>query len=414
MNFSFEAYLAWSGLIDFNAAIQRFYLTRTRLELAKPYSVIVLGHLDGWMFRDGHLVYPLGDLIRILDVYNAAVTEHVIDVRSVLSEAAKSWPEHHQRIQEFLSDKLDIRILGFADGFLMFGIHDFKSLRRDPPGYMVVINVREGVPLQERLLKILECRVNDCEVLSDGRYMILFDYPIGNAKLELYDLEDKLQRMERRHLPRFTRRGRSDRTIYDGWYYLLTDYHPNEDGDTFDYPYGEYYYCYRFPLNQFSPVTSYGAAGVDHLPEQLQVVRVKRQQLRYHSPYSDYIPTPWSSLELCRDEHSGQLVIVEGWHHGGGEDDAANAQYTFQPLQFPEPDSAIDSATPAEAFFSGDSVFQTLDSADLPRAEKDCECPRDPGERLKARIYVPRASTFPGHLLSLTSTLVPTKLQTQA
>ena len=125
----------------------------------------------------------------------------------------------------------------------------------------------------------------------------------------------------------------------------------------------------------------------------MQVVRVKGQQPRTRRNDGPDPRVPWSSLKLWRDEYSGQLVIVEGWHHDGEEDDAANPQYTFQPLQFPEPISAIDTATPDEEFFSGRCV-QTLNQADLPRAEKDCECPRDPGNRLKARVYVPRASTF--------------------
>ena len=62
-------------------------------------------------------------------------------------------------------------------------------------------------------------------------------------------------------------------------------------------------------------------------------------------------------------------------------------------MQFPEPDSAIDTATPDNEFYLGDPI-QTLSPADLPRAEKDCECPRDPGYRLKERCYVPRAATF--------------------
>ena len=46
-----------------------------------------------------------------------------------------------------------------------------------------------------------------------------------------------------------------------------------------------------------------------------------------------------------------------------------------------------------DLFFFGSAV-QTLNPAELPRAEKDCECPRDPGDRLKSRVYVPRVSTF--------------------
>ena len=58
-----------------------------------------------------------------------------------------------------------------------------------------------------------------------------------------------------------------------------------------------------------------------------------------------------------------------------------------------EPSSAIDTATPDRAFFLG-SVVQTLNPAELSRADRRYECPRGPGDRLKARSYVGSASTL--------------------
>ena len=381
MKFTFEADLARKGLIDYNTAIQRTYLTSMRLELAKPYSVIVLGHNYGWCYGEGLLSYPQGDLIRILDVYNAAVTEDVIDVRSLLGEEAERWPQHTQGVQQLLSDGLQIQLIHYGRGILLIRMNNNSD-----PKYLVVINIRKGVPLQERLLMIRRCS-SDCEAKTDGRYMIVLEEVEHGWDIELYDLEDEHLGMQRRHLPLYISNCKAGRQIYDGWFYLLTNDHHNAIGRW------DYYYCYRFPLDHFRSVTSYRAAGTEPLPEQLQVVRVKRQQPRTR-PNNDLEPRiPWSSLELCRDEYSGQLVIVEGWHHNGEEDDAANAHYTFQPLQFPEPNSAIDTATPDLEFFYGGPV-QTLNPADLPQAEKDCECPRDRDDRLKARNYVPRASTF--------------------
>ena len=384
MKFTFEADLARNSVIDYNTAIQRTYLTRTRFELAKPYSVIVLGHAHGWYYGEGVLSYPLGDLIRILDVYNAAVTEDVIDVRSLLNGEAERWPQHTQGIRQLLSRDLYIDMMDYGEGILLIDIKDSYPVS----GYLVVINIRKGISLQERLLMIRRYS-SGCKAMTDGRYMIVCEDPESNGNLELYDLEDKQQGIQKRHLPEYIGYAEAQRQIYDGRFYLFTNTHSHRDDTTVEY--WDHTYVYSFPLNQFSPVTSYCAAGTEPLPEQLQVVRVKRPQRRTRQNHDR--DEPWSTLELCLDEYSGHLAIVEGWHHNGEEDDAANAQYTFQPLPFPEPDSAIDTATPDLEFFFG-SVVQTLNPANLSRAEKDCECPRDPGDRLKARSYVPWASTF--------------------
>lgn len=386
MNFTFEADRARKGLINYNTAIQRTYVTRTRFQLAKPYSVIVLGHCHGWSYNEGLLAYPLGNLIRILDVYNAAVTEDVIDLKSLLGEEAKRWPPYTQRIQKLLSEDLDIRVFGHGGGILLIGIDDYDS----PPGYLVVIDIRKEVLLQERLLMIRRCSY-DCVAKTDGRYIIVFEDPQRNGNLDLYDLEDKQQRIQKLHLPKCINYYNADRQIYDGWFYLLTNVLSPGDGITSKRQ--GFTCCYSFPLNQLRQITSYCTAGAEPLPEQLQVVRVRGQQPRTRENNGPDPRIPWSSLTLWRDEYSRQLVIVEGWHHDGEEDDAATAQYTFQPVQFPEPNSAIDTATPDNEFYLGGPI-QTLNPADLPRAEKDCECPRDPGDRLKARCYVPRASTF--------------------
>ena len=388
MKFTLEADLARNGSIDYSTAIQRAYLTRMRYGLAKPYSVIVLGHSDGWFYREGILSYCLGDVIRILDVYNAAVTEDVIDVRSLLSEEARCWPQHIHGIEELLSDELDIWMLDYRDGVLLFRLLDSDS------GYLVAINIRKGIPMQERLLTIHECS-SDCGAKTDGRYVIVLEDPKRNGRLELFDLEDKRQGIQKRHLSKYIAYSKAVYEIYDGWVYLLTNDHGYQDDASHE---GEtsrgYNYCYRFPLNHDRSVISYYAAGTDPLPEQLQVVRVPRKQPRTRP---DNFPPPrwlWSSLNLWRDEYSGQLIIVEGWHHDGEDDDGESAQFTFQSLQFPEPNSTIDTAMSEEDLFFFGRGVQTLSPADLPRAERDCECPRDPGDRLKARVYVPRVSTF--------------------
>ena len=378
MNFTFEANLARKGSIDYNTAIQRTYLTRTRFQLAKPYSVIVLGHDHGWVYRKGLLVYLLGDLIRILDVYKAAVTEDVIDVRSLLSEEAERWHQHTQGIRELLSHDLDLEFvwMDYDDGILLIYIKDFDPISR----YLVVIHIRKGIPLQKRLLMIRRYS-SACEAITDGRYIVVFVDPKHNSNLELYDLEDKRQGIQKRYLPSYINHATADRRIYDGWFYLLTNHR------------GDHNYCYFFSLNQSFAVTSYREAGTETLPEQLQVVKIKIQQHRTRQDNGPKPRIPWSTLKLCRDEYSGKLVIVEGWHHHGEEDDAANTQYTFQPLQFPEPNSAIDIATPDHEYFTGGAI-QALNPAVLPRAGKDCECPSDSGARLIVRSYVPRVSTF--------------------
>ena len=363
MKFTFEADLARKGLIDYNTVIQRAYLTRMRFGLAKPYSVIVLGHSYGWLYLKGFLAYPLGDVIRILDVYNAAVTEDIIDVRSLLGEEAERWPQHTQDIQEILSKKLSIRMLDYTEGILLFDVEDV-----DPPSaYLVAINIRKEVPVQKRLLMICTCS-SRCAAQTDGRYIIVFEDPKRNGNIELYDLEDERQEIQKRHLPEFMIGKDADRQIYDGWLHLLFNKRSYRVEGTMA-GIADYNYCYRFPLNESRQVTSYHAASAEPLPEQHQVVKVRKQQPRIRPNDGPEPRLPWSSLKLSRDEYSGQLVIVEGWHHDGVEDDGEIAQYTIQPLQFPEPSSAIDTAMSEHELYSFGNTIQMWNPAYLPRGE---------------------------------------------
>ena len=377
MNFTFEADLARKSSIDYNTAIQRTYLTRRRIQLAKPYSVIVLGHHNGWFYGEGLLVYPLGDLIRILDVYNAAVTEDVIDVRSLLSEEAERWHPHTQGIEELLSRELDLEFswMDYKEGLLLIVVKSFDSISR----YLVVIDIRKGLPLQERLVMI-RWYSGDCVAKTDGRYIVVSQDSERFGNLHLYDLDDKQQCIQTLYLPGCTDLFMEDHQLYDGWFHLLS--RDNEN----------YHYCFSFPLKQSHPVTAYDAVGTESLPEQLQVLRVKRRQPQTLQNCGVEPNCCWPSLIFYRDEYSGQLGIVEAWVKGK-KDHAYVPPCTFQPLQIPEPKSAIGTATPDREFYFN-SGLQTLDPTDLPLGEKDWDCPTDPGNRLKARSYNPRASTF--------------------
>ena len=220
MKSTFEAGLARKGLIDYNTAIQRTYLTRTRFNLAKPYSVIVLGYGDGWHYSEGILSYLLGDLIRTLDVYNAPVTENVIDVRSLLSEEAERWPQYTQGIRELLQHELHIDMMDYGEGILLIDIKDCEPIS----GYLVVIDIRKGVTLQKRLLMIRRYS-SDCAAMTTGRYMIVFENPEENGNLELYDLEDKQQGIQKRRLPEYIDCTEAQRQIYDGRFYQFTNDH---------------------------------------------------------------------------------------------------------------------------------------------------------------------------------------------
>ena len=327
--------------------------------------MIVLGHDHGWFYGDGFLVYQLGDMVRILDVYNAAVTEDVIDLRSLLSEESERWNPHTQGIRELLSRDLELDIvwMDYKEGLLLISMKHFHSNSL----YLVVINIRKGIPLQERLLMIRWCSGN-VVAKTDGRCIIVLDDSERSGNLDLYDLEDKQQRIRKLYLPGCTNLFMEDYQIYDGWFYLLgRDNH--------------HIYCYSFPLKQSRPVGTY----VVDAPEQLQILRVKRRQPRARQ-------NCWPSLKLRRNEYSGQLVIIEGSLYGE-KDGASNPQYAFQSLQIPEQNSAIYTATPA-CKNDFHKFVQILNPAALRRAEKDCECPSDPGDRIIARSYVPKVSTY--------------------
>ena len=87
--YSREARLARDGKLSFVKAVSNAYHTREAFASARPFSVIVLGFGSDFLYRDGVLCYIQGISIHVLNVYEAADTEMIINLPPSISGPLK-------------------------------------------------------------------------------------------------------------------------------------------------------------------------------------------------------------------------------------------------------------------------------------------------------------------------------------
>ncbi len=194
IKYSDEAKLAAKGKITNKEAVQRAYRTRSRVASATPHSVALIAGGNGDVnYQNGICCYVDGTCIRILNVHDASQSELVVDVGALLTEELGrhgestsldlqglilDWTTIQEDISgwscgcESCSNKvlgkpgLVIRIYGSRCGILCFSV---KTHHVGP--YLVVVDIRSEIPLQERFLRIQFGEIVD--TCTDGRYLFV-------------------------------------------------------------------------------------------------------------------------------------------------------------------------------------------------------------------------------------------------
>lgn len=395
MQCSDEAKSADRGTTSYSTAIQRAYVTRSRFALARPTSVVLLGHGNSCIFRGGVVAYEIDNTIRILDVQNAIETEDVVDVRAFMIEEASHWPRYATALQELLASTFTIYVKDFRSGILTSKVYNGMNQ------HVFMVNTREEVSLESRLRKVRTYTMYQNEMETNGRYMFFVSFSRANDfefpywVVDCYDLEDTERVMPSFFLKEIWSSDPGNDTafeIYDDWFYILCNKHevmPDDEGDS-----KSYYYCYRFPVDDFHPVPPWKlgdfSAWSPHspLPARLEIVRIKRQRPWISVEDRRYARPPWHKLQLLQDERTGNLLIVEGLQDSQSGTAQPQARYSFQPLVFPD----LTGYTVTSSTTQIGNIIQTLDVEDLPQVDPAVYCPGFISNKVGIRGYRPSSS----------------------
>ena len=101
--YSREAKLAKEGKQSYAKAVVNAYRTREAFALAEPFSVMILGFGSEFLYRDGVLCYVKGVSIHVLNVYEAADTEMVINLPPSIT-----GPSKRMKLMSYRDDVLAI------------------------------------------------------------------------------------------------------------------------------------------------------------------------------------------------------------------------------------------------------------------------------------------------------------------
>lgn len=327
------------------------------------------------------MCYVDGDLIRILDVHQAAEFEQVIDLDRIGTQVWKGGKPFARA-----------ELLHYQDGILSFlyrsplsnGKYDTEET------WLMAIDVRTNIPTARRVRLAMIVQNSKFLVRNDSRYLYVgthdgmgshghhewvmqgYDLSIGHPtpSLQLPDLFGT----DMRQTVIFE--------IYDGYLYAVSN---QSSFEVEEIDWTSYYHCYRFPLHE--------PTG-----PRLQREKIYRRQHR-EGPIND----SWTDLGLHKDEQTGDLFITEcrrEWKDGISTQQ--RTYYRSDPLAFSDEPIDTDAGYP-----TGDPLVKALDeksrplfSESIPRISRNYQ--PEPITNTKAfllaktkyRTFIPASSAF--------------------
>jgi hypothetical protein len=292
----------------YGQALRRLLKRREAISTAAPFLAAIVAETEAWLFENGVLCHLHGDKLRILDIHGSASHELVVDIRRLLDEAlpeSRSFP------------KYEFHPLYYSDGIV-----SCRYSHRDPRlrSWLVVFR-----PAQNQILTVeplnsahkLFVRNNEhylyygthSAIGPDGfRRWVIHGFDILGDGTGGEWLEKRLY---------LTELAGSDMgsticfDIIDGYFYGLSN---QTDFELERIDWASYYCCFRFPVQR---------SGFDSI-EWLPKGHLWRRQ-HLEGPIDDR----WTFLRIFRDEHSGELKILESrkeWLSGRGS--ATRSYYT--------------------------------------------------------------------------------------
>ncbi|KAL1875931.1 hypothetical protein VTK73DRAFT_9715 [Phialemonium thermophilum] len=289
----------------YDKALRRLVKRREAISSANPFLTAIVATTRHWVYHNGAVCYVRRGELRILDIWNSADQEAVIDITQLLQAA----------IEGPVTCKFKFRPLYYANGIVScLYMHpkaektSSENSRGERRAWLLVIKPAANTVLTVRRLEHscnIFVRNNDRYLYygtcSESRVDSLAVWELRGFNISTGEwLENKLQP------PRFVGTEMGSALCFDiigDHFYGLSSTTPIEDdGIECD----SYYYYFRFPLDR--PYLSY----MEWPPN-------RRLWRRRH--YEGIIDDRWSFIKIFRDETSGILKILEGrkeWLFGSG------------------------------------------------------------------------------------------------
>lgn len=259
---------------------------------AHPYVIGIVGLADSYLYHRGVLCYVYGDnpnrWLRILDLWNSASVELVVDIPTLVSKAVLGTRK---------SLKFKFRLLYHADGItsclLSFAFSETEH-------WLLVFNAEEQIiyePLELDADSISRMFVrNNAEFLYYGTHLV--DVGDGFRRWVLQGFSIKENRWFPKKITLSSVVGYEMGVtvcfeIMGDYLYGLSNQTSFEAGES---NWMSYYYCFKLPLGTTEPRKS-------------QIMRKHHSWRRHHS--EGPIDDRWGFLKLETDETSGKIFIVE-------------------------------------------------------------------------------------------------------
>lgn len=331
------------------------------------------------------MCYVDGDVIRILDIHQAAKVEQIIDLNRI-------------GLQVWKGGKLFARaeLLHYQDGILSFlyrsplsnGKYDTEET------WLMAINIRTNIPKDTKRVRLAMIVQNSkFFVRHDSRYLYVGTHDgMGSHGhhewvMQGYDLSNghPSSSLQLPNLFGTDLRQTVIFEIYDGYLYAVSN---QSSFEVEEVDWTSYYHCYRFPLN-------------DPKFERLQQEKIYRRQHR-EGPIND----SWTDLGLHEDERTGHLFITEcrrEWK--AGISTQQRTYYRSDPLAFS--DEPVEADTGPIRYPENDPLVKTLDpksralySETIPRIPRNHQSEPITDTKTfilaktKYRTFIPASSAF--------------------
>ena len=373
---------------------------------ATPSSIVVLhGECGAYFYNEGFLIYEQNFTLRILDVYNAAPTEKVIDIIALAAYIVQSKFEYSREMREMMERPeygqdcecpncerqrkgqyaFKSSILYYQNGILFIEIETYHE-----GSYCVGIDIHQPVENIHQCIKyIRRIRWRNCHMRTDGRYLMhaersthcgwnfrCYDTHKMQCTLPAFGLDQCFDVSYRSHHPGMCFKQ------FDDWFYIL-----DVTEETYD---DRWYYCYRFHTSDFHPRdvwkydSNFDESPTNPPPRSLEIVRIERPRLEIVPDGTTNTPV---TFHLHQDEYTGLLYIVELQRESTAIS-AKRETYYIQPFSFP--------TSPARTLHEPNMKIhfvQTLEAKNIPPPSRH-PCPLRPSPNIVQRSYLPDVRTF--------------------
>lgn len=280
----------------------------------KPYSVVTIGYGCSFVYRDGVLCYLSGNYVRILDVFGSSSQEKVINTRVI-----------EQDVSTLDRAGTVVELLHYNGGLLILRFTHATDARAVP---LVIAVETTPAHLDERLIS---WNPRNLVIRSDSNYIVVATYTGTTMQRGHTHREWQIRYIRRFNGQDLWSRAIQLRNFYgtdlgyaiafevlDGYFYAVSNLSTSEVEEV---DWTSYYHCWRIKLQG------------EELP-QLQHKRVWRRQHR-----DGVINDQWTDLNICKDEKTGTVTIVEARREYLDEKSSQSTRtFYLQPLVFDEAD----------------------------------------------------------------------------